>query len=225
MPGYVIFLLYVGVPIALAFFYAWLAVRRRRRDMARLADRLGYEYLGRDGEDIANALRSTTLFGSARGRRVWNLLSGRRDGLEVSLFDYSQSASARRGSWRRWGPLDRSVVLIGVPGASFPVFLLRREGVLDKVKAAAGLEDIDFESAEFSRRYYVSCTQKRFAYDVLTQKQMKLLLSVEDMNVEICARSMVFYLDSTLTTHRLKLLHNFAMEFVANIPSFVLANS
>ncbi|MHC5054298.1 MAG: hypothetical protein ACYTKD_06230 [Planctomycetota bacterium] len=222
MPGYVIFLLVMAALIALVVLALWLAVRRRREEMTRLAHRLGYRFLPRGGERIPERLSSTRLFSKAQDRKVWNLIFGRRNGLEVSLFDYSHMASAASGSGRQSGTFDRSVVLVEVPNASFPSFLLRLEGVIDKIKAAAGFEDIDFESDEFSKRYYVTCAEKRFAYDVITAKQMDLLLSVEDMNIEMCGRSVVFYLASVLAARELEWLHGFAMEFVANIPPFVL---
>ncbi|MHC4248416.1 MAG: hypothetical protein ACYS9X_04745 [Planctomycetota bacterium] len=222
MPGYVIFLLVMAAIIGLIILFNWLAVRKRRDEMARLSHRLGYKYLPTGGEKIPERLRATTLFSKPRDRKVWNLVFGRRNGLEVSLFDYSQSASTGPGNSNETRAPGRSVVLVEVPGASFPPFLLRLEGVIDRIKAAAGFEDIDFESDEFSKRYYVTCAEKRFAYDVITAKQMKLLLSVEDMNVEMCGRSIVFYLGSILAARELEWLHGFAMEFVANIPPFVL---
>lgn len=56
---------------------------------------------------------------------------------------------------------------------------LRREGVFDKVAGAFGFEDIDFESAEFSRRFMVKCDDKKFAYDVIDPRMMEWMMQNE----------------------------------------------
>ena len=52
------------------------------------------------------------------------------------------------------------------------------------MKAAFGWDDIDFESAEFSRKYFVKCEDKRWAYDVLHGRVMELLLRVQGYSFE-----------------------------------------
>ena len=58
-----------------------------------------------------------------------------------------------------------------------PPLLIRPEGIFDKIKSVIGFDDIDFESAEFSRKFYVKSTDKRFAYDVLHPRMMEFLLA------------------------------------------------
>ena len=57
-----------------------------------------------------------------------------------------------------------------------PTLLVRPEGLFDKLKGAIGFDDIDFESEEFSRKFYVQSSDKRFAYDVLHPRMMEFLL-------------------------------------------------
>jgi hypothetical protein len=56
---------------------------------------------------------------------------------------------------------------------------VRREGVFDKVASAFGFEDLDFESAEFSRRFMVKCDDRKFAYDVIDPRMMEWMLQRE----------------------------------------------
>ena len=57
-----------------------------------------------------------------------------------------------------------------------PDLLIRPEGVFDKMAGAFGFDDIDFESAEFSRQFYVKSPDRRFAYDVVNAGMMDFLL-------------------------------------------------
>ena len=50
---------------------------------------------------------------------------------------------------------------------------------------AFGFDDIDFESAEFSKRFYVKSPDKRFAYDVVHPRMMEFLLDRKAPCVDI----------------------------------------
>ena len=47
---------------------------------------------------------------------------------------------------------------------------------IDKLAATFGFEDVDFESDEFSRKFYVGCKDRKFAFAVITPQVMKLML-------------------------------------------------
>jgi hypothetical protein len=53
---------------------------------------------------------------------------------------------------------------------------IRPEGIFDKVGAFFGHEDINFESAEFSRKFYVTSPDRKWAYDILHARMMECLL-------------------------------------------------
>ena len=61
---------------------------------------------------------------------------------------------------------------------------IRAEHWGDKLVQAIGFDDIDFESAEFSRKFFVKSPDKRWAYDVIHQETMDYLLQAPDAAVE-----------------------------------------
>ena len=63
------------------------------------------------------------------------------------------------------------------PFRNVPDLLIRPEGFFDKVAGAFGFDDIDFESEEFSRAFFVKSSDKRFAYDVLHPRMLELLMA------------------------------------------------
>jgi len=44
---------------------------------------------------------------------------------------------------------------------------LRPENIFDRVTDFFGYDDIDFESVEYSRQFFVKAQDKRWAYDIL----------------------------------------------------------
>ncbi|MCK4626760.1 MAG: hypothetical protein KAV00_15725, partial [Phycisphaerae bacterium] len=60
---------------------------------------------------------------------------------------------------------------------------IRREGFFDKIGQFFGFDDIDFESAEFSRKFYVKSPDKRWAYDVIHTRTMEHLLASANFSI------------------------------------------
>ncbi|MBU0595585.1 ABC transporter permease, partial [Candidatus Bipolaricaulota bacterium] len=61
---------------------------------------------------------------------------------------------------------------------------IRPEGIFDKVTEFFGVDDIDFESAEFSRAFHVKAAEKRWAYDVLHVRTMEFLLGMPRLSIQ-----------------------------------------
>ena len=78
-----------------------------------------------------------------------------------------------------------SYLILHMPWSGVPDLLIRREGMFDKIAGVLGFDDIDFESAQFSRRFHVSSTDKRFAYDVIDPRMMEFLLKGDPPTVDI----------------------------------------
>lgn len=71
--------------------------------------------------------------------------------------------------WRRY-----LVVELGVP---FPHLFLRAEGLFDRIAGFVGFDDIDFESEEFSKRYFCKSDDRQFAYAIVHPQMMEWLLA------------------------------------------------
>ncbi|MFG0246789.1 MAG: hypothetical protein ACF8MF_12150 [Phycisphaerales bacterium JB052] len=78
-----------------------------------------------------------------------------------------------------------SYFIMELPYIRMPNLLIRREGIFDKIASAFGKNDIDFESAEFSRKYYVKCESRKFAYDIVHPRMMEFLLETKPGLVDI----------------------------------------
>lgn len=67
--------------------------------------------------------------------------------------------------------------LLWVPIMELPESLaLRQENFLDRIGEWVGVDDIDFESSEFSRKFHIKCSDKRAAVDLFDPRMMEWML-------------------------------------------------
>ena len=109
------------------------------------------------------------------------------------------------------------------PIITMPDLLIRREGLFDKIVSAFGKNDIDFESAEFSRKYFVKCDSRKFAYDIIHPRMMEFLLETEPglidiENSRICLSDGYRVWESARFGHAL----HWTRQFLDHWPDFVV---
>ena len=105
-------------------------------------------------------------------------LEGEIDGRRVVCLDYVFVT----GSGKNRTTHRRALVIVET---GFPVIPLtiRREHVFDKVGEFLGHDDINFESAEFSRTFHVSAADRKWAYDVIHTRTMEYLLGAPHVTI------------------------------------------
>ncbi len=109
-------------------------------------------------------------------RYAYNLTAGNWRGYPYLGFDYHYETYSYGKHGRRTHHHHFSAVVLKCPIPFRPLFI-RPEGFLDKLTEFLGFDDIDFESLEFSRAFYVKSPDKRWAYDVLHPRTMEFLLN------------------------------------------------
>lgn len=156
------------------------AAAARRLASAALAQRLGLVFAPAPDEGHDEDYAHFEIFRRGRSRVAENTLSGhmtiagQRCRVKMGDFRYKQDHGA--GKNRRTVTRRFSYLIVHLPYRT-PAVLVRPEGMFDKVAAAFGFDDIDFESAEFSRRFFVKSSDKRFAYALLEPRMMEFLLA------------------------------------------------
>jgi len=182
-----------GAPMALAALAAallvgagWLWVRwwdaRRRRQMAALAASMGLAYSPDDPVDIPGRYGQLRALGWGYYRQAFNVIRGQFRGREALAFDYIYKTQEQGGKSRQTYHI--SVALVPC-ACRFPGLLVRPEGLLDRLAGAVGLEDVDFESHEFSKRFCVLAADRKFAYGVIVPQMMEYLLANPGWAIEL----------------------------------------
>lgn len=188
----------IAAPIGGALLLANHLDRRRReqrrRQMAELADEFGWSFHRHGGALLKRRVPQFARFASGTRQNDHNVMRGElllttNDGEPIHLFtqagDYTVTTVSGSGERRRESSTHFSYLLVTTPEGRKADLRVRPEGVADRVKSAVGLDDIDFESAEFSRRYHVASRDRRFAYDVLHPRAIELLLEPGTPRFEI----------------------------------------
>jgi hypothetical protein len=168
---------------ALAYVVA-LGARNRREALKEVAQRLGL--LFDSGADRSlHRVFGHSVFNKGKSREATNNLSGRITmggfPVEVRMGDYQYVTGS--GKSRQTHRLSFACFLL--PFVGTPDLLIREEGLGDKLLGGLGFDDIDFESEEFSRRFWVKSGDNRYAYDVIHPRMMEFLLQDSPPHVEI----------------------------------------
>jgi hypothetical protein len=166
--------------VAAGAYYAWKKEQERKRQIAAFADRHGFRFFPDDDPDHDEEYAQFEIFRRGHSRAAQNTLVGVIElfgsSRPLRLGDFRYRVTTSNGKTTSTTTYRFSYLIVHPPWAT-PPLLVRPEGVFDKLAGAFGFDDIDFESEEFSRRFYVKSTDKRFAYDVLHPRMMEFLLA------------------------------------------------
>jgi len=189
MPEF-LFILF-AVFIVLAVIYGFYAAAKRRKALTEWAIRKGLLFEPGSSCDMEAAFPAFNCLRRGSSRRAYNIITGKLDGYELTAFDYrytTGSGKNRRTHFFSAVVLESLVLLKPLS--------LRRESVFDKVTEFFGLDDIDFESAEFSREFYVKSPDRKWAYDVIHARMMEYLLAAPRFSIQFDRRHVMAWRDT-----------------------------
>lgn len=177
----------VGAVVALIFGHA--AAKKRREALAALGAELGLGFDPAHDSTHDDEYEHFEIFRRGFARSAYNTLWGQAEingaTLSVKMGDFRYKTREGSGKNRRTVTHRFSYLIVHLPYASMPDLLIRREGFFDKIGSAFGFDDIDFESSEFSRKYFVKSPNKKFAYDICHQRMIEFLLETGPSSVDI----------------------------------------
>jgi hypothetical protein len=218
----VIFILFVALAVAAAV-YAAMAARKRREELSALAVRLGLRFDPAEHRELAGRFEFLNHLAQGSNRYAFNVLSGEHQGNEVLIFDYhyetySSDSKGQRQTYHHYF----SFFILMLP-MSFPELRITREGVFSKIAQALGYDDIDFESAEFSRAFCVRSKDKKFAYDVCNSQMMEYLLANRDLSIEIERNALALAFNQRLSAAAIESNLRRLLEIRVRLPEYLFA--
>jgi hypothetical protein len=162
--------------------------RQRTRDLAALAQRMGFTFLGKGWRGpVLSPHYKMSLLQRTRGS-FSNAMIGKTGGFDVSVFDYT------------YGNGKNSVTLTltsYTQEAELPPFELRPENIFDKIGDAIVHNDIDFDShPEFSRRYHLRSpdeTRIRMLFSPSMMTYLEQIPPEKKWHIEASGRSLIVY--------------------------------
>lgn len=168
----------LAVIIAIAVF-VYQAEKKRRTALADMAHQMGLAFHPGGRDDILAHFGHLEAMDGGLRRRTRNVLFGLYRGVEVRIFDFIYETESRDSKGNTTRQTHRVSVGLANTPTDWPKLTIVPETIGHKVLDALGGDDIDFESTEFSRKFWVKCKDRKFAYDVLHPRAMELLLAAE----------------------------------------------
>jgi hypothetical protein len=185
IPGQVFLVILVAGLVGWLLYLQAVKRRERREALARMAAELGWSFdPSRDG-DFHRTYSQFSAFTTGDSRAAYNTLRGPYEiggrQYRCVMGDYTYSTGSGKNRQTHY----ISYLIVQLPFVGVPDLLVRHENLLDRFAQALGFPDINFESAEFSRKFVVKSHDKKFAYDVIHQRMMQFLLTVPPPTIEL----------------------------------------
>lgn len=185
-----IVILIVVVALILGWWFSYQNAKKRRAAMKALAAEMGFRFDPEKNRSLAQGYAFIKHLNEGSNRYACNILSGHSPGGEpVLMFDFHYET----GSGKHTQHHECTVLSLKLP-RRFPELQIEPEGLGSILKQAIGFDDIDFESLEFSKRYDVRSTDKKFAYDFCHARMIDYLMRSRSFIIEVdnCNLVLVF---------------------------------
>ena len=183
-----IFIVFVAIMI-IGGIFSHRRQKERQAALALLANDLGWSFDHARNHAHDSQFRQFSLFNTGGSRFGYNTLRGtlsvNNSRWVTQMGDYHYVTKSGTGKNRSTTTHRFSYLIVLMPYALVPDLKIRREGLFDRIGSFIGFDDIDFESAEFSDRFHVKSSDKRFAYDIIHPRMMEFLLADEPPTLEI----------------------------------------
>jgi hypothetical protein len=203
-----ILLLVGGVVLALVL------AQKRRKALVELAARLGLSFSPE--AEFVPGFREYEAMKPGSRPRVCNQMAGAYKGRDVRCFEFKYTVQQGKSQSTR----TRGVVLARVP-SSWPRLRIVPESLGYKIMDALGAEDVDFESQEFSDRFWVTSPDRRFAYDAIDPRMMELLLESPLSRWEIAYGLLVAWEDGSWSPDEFQRSLDALVAFLDRVPKHV----
>ena len=186
-----IFIIIIAAIILVVVFgyFGWLAAKKRRDALSQLARKLGWSFSPASDRSHDEEYAHFEIFRRGHSRAAYNTLWGT---LEIhgatcaaKAGDFTYKVTSSNGKTTTTTTYHFSYLILHLPYPRVPDLIIRPEGFFDKFAGAIGFDDIDFESVDFSRKFFVKSPDKRHAYDVIHARMMEFLLETRPVCVDM----------------------------------------
>ena len=168
----------------------------RRKELAEWARLNEFGFLPAEDYSIGSHYQFFKCLQRGDNRYGYNIMEGISGKRVVCAFDYHYETHSSDSKGNRQTHHHHFSAVVVEAGLPLKPLFIRPEGFLDKVTEFVGFDDIDFESAEFSKRFFVKSPDRRWAYDVLHQATMELMLCYPRFSIDFQVSQVMAYWDN-----------------------------
>ncbi|MDF1701694.1 MAG: hypothetical protein P1V36_11115 [Planctomycetota bacterium] len=170
--------------VVVAIVFGHMGAKKRREELAAWARSRDWHYAEGEVSSLEDRFPSFGQLRQGDNRYGFNVMRGRVGHRRAHAFDYHYQTYSTDSKGRRQTHHHEFSAVVVDSGLELTNLALRPEGIFDKMKGLFGVDDIDFESVEFSKAFWVTSPEKRWAYDVLHQETMEYILDGPRFHLE-----------------------------------------
>lgn len=220
-PQILIIVVIIILVIIGAIFGAYLA-KLRRDNMQKLANKWGCRFTPSKNWSFDEQYSSFGLLRKGSNRYAYNIIEGMKDGYHIKAFDYHYETYSTNSKGHRQTHHHHFSAVIYHTGLPIQPLFIRPESFFDRITEFMGFDDIDFESAEFSKKFYVKSPNKKWAYDVIHQETMEFLLAAPRYTIEFYTPNVIVYKGGRLSTDEFEQAMYVVEGIIQRFPKYLL---
>lgn len=217
--GFPVMYVLVLAIILVAGVIAVFGGRATRKAFEEYARARGWEYTRSDNA-LVRSFPQVEPFGRGSGRRARNVLRHRTGAGTGYSFDYQYTVHSGVGNNRSSTTYRFHVVSLDLP-QPLPRLLLRPEVMMDGVTKFFGAQDVQFESEEFNRAWFVQSEHLPAAHDVVHPRMMEWLMTLSRARFVIEGTTLYTHISGSQKRENIDPLLALLQAFVDQVPPFV----
>lgn len=216
-----IFIAVAAIVIGLIAFNQYLTAKRRM-ELRDWATAHGLSFQGANDPSLEHRYPFFSCLTKGDGRYAKNIMDGVCRRWPLCAFDYHYETHSTDSKGNRQTYHHEFSAVIITTNVPLKPLSIRGETWLDKVGAFFGHDDINFESAQFSREFCVASPDRRWAFDVLSQESMEFLLAAPRFTLEFGGLFVIAYRDNVFSVDEFQSAIDVAIGLLDRIPKSVL---
>ncbi len=168
--------------VAVLVFARRQAERKRTEALRATSAEMGFAFAPDADLGELRALGDFPLYGRGHSKAATNVLTGRRDDRDVTVFDYRYTTGGGQHSQTH----HQTVVICPRAATGLPDLVLAPEHLADKIGQVFGYQDIDFESNPgFSSHYLLRGPDESAIRAAFSQDALSFFEGQPGWNVEV----------------------------------------
>jgi len=202
--------------------YGWWAAEQRKKRLIAWAASKGLRYDAGKVRGLDDRFPEFDCLRQGSDRYADNVMQGAWGERRILAFDYHYKTTSTDSKGRTQTSHHSFSAVIAHSDLPLRPLLIRPEGFFDKVGEFFGYDDIDFESAEFSRRFYVKSPDRKWAYDVLHQRTMEFLLQAPTFTLRFAPGAVIAYDSSDFSVSKFEAAAEVIRGVLDRLPEYVV---
>lgn len=218
----IFFLALFALVVAGLAIWGWMATKRRREALSGWAQSRALSFSAANDHGMENRLPNFQCLHQGSNRYAYNVMEGMWGQRQILAFDYHYEthSTGPKGQTQTHHYYFSAVVLSSAVPLK-PLFL-RPENFFDKIGEFFGFDDIDFESAEFSRKFYAKSPDKKWAYDVIHPRTMEFLLTSPQFAIQFDLNDVMAYRSSEFSVSDFEQAAEVAGGILDRLPEYLI---